>query len=542
MRRYIGKIVIGMLILMFSTSCSKINIAKEDGTMSKEPITFVFYNADGKEDPWTDPVAQEITKATGVTLETHYPVNASDDSISLMIATGEYPDIIYAKGDAGPLIDNGSLLDLSGLIDQYGPHIKELYGDNYEKLQYSEDNPAIYQLCSTKVDEQILKTSGTAQLQWAAILANDYKFPTTLEEYESMIKKYLASNPSIDGKKTIGLTLCCSDWHWYTTLSNPSGYIANGSPDNGQWIVDDKNNVHYKHAVKGQKEYYRWLNRMHDEGILDPEFATQTYADYLEKIASGRVLGLLDASWNYNEAESVLLSEGRYDRTYAGLPVTYSKDIVCTALQKQGLAVGWGIGLTKTCKDPVRAIQFIDWLCTDEAQILLNWGIEGVNYYYDESGKRCRTEEEIRRYQSDANYAEETGVGCHVYPFPAYGNGVVDSTGNCYQIESKETIVNNYNSVEKKVLEKWGVSMLTDIFPQPESLSSPTYAPLWSQTFPAEVTRIEKKMDEISWKYLIQCVACKPDEFDGIWKEFQEKLEQAGRENAERQLTNIIRK
>lgn len=542
MKRYIGKLALGMLVVLFTTSCSKINTVKEDVTMSKEPITFVFYNADGTEDPWTDPVAQEITKATGVTLETDYPVNASDDRISLMIATGEYPDIIFAKGDAGTLIDNGSLLDLSDLIDKYGPHIKQLYGENYEKLRYSEDNSAIYQLCSTKVDERTLKTSGTAQLQWAVILANDYKYPTTLDEYESMIKKYMASNPMIDGKKTIGITLCCSDWHWYTTLSNPSGYIANGSPDNGQWIVDEENNVHYKHAVEGQKEYYQWLNRMHSEGVLDSEFATQTYADYLEKIASGRVLGLLDASWNYNEAESVLLSEGRYDRTYAGLPVTYSKDIVCTALQKQGLAVGWGIGLTKTCKDPVRAIQFIDWLCTDEAQILLNWGIEGVNYYYDEDGKRCRTEEEIKRYESDINYSEETGVGRHVYPFPSYGNGAVDSTGNSYQVESKETVIENYNSVEKKVLEKWGVSMLTDIFPQPENLSSPTYAPLWSQTFPAEVTRIEKKMDEISWKYLIRCVTCKSDEFDKVWNEFQEKLEQAGREEAEKLLTKIMKK
>lgn len=101
----------------------------------------------------------------------------------------------------------------------------------------------------------------------------------------------------INGKPAIGISIVCSDWHWYTMLSNPSGYM-NGSADNGQWIVDDeKQKVYYKHAADGQKEYYKWLNEMYNEGILDPEFATQTHEDFVLKVAEGRVLGLLDEEW-----------------------------------------------------------------------------------------------------------------------------------------------------------------------------------------------------------------------------------------------------
>ena len=146
MRRYFCALVIGVLITVTVTSCSSLQMLKRHNKKEKEPITFVFYNADGAEDPWTDPVAKEITKATGVTLETDYPVNGSAERIALMIATGEYPDLIFAKGDAGALIDSGSLIDLSELIDKYGPNIKKLYGDEYEKLRYSEDDPSIYQL------------------------------------------------------------------------------------------------------------------------------------------------------------------------------------------------------------------------------------------------------------------------------------------------------------------------------------------------------------------------------------------------------------
>lgn len=545
MRRLMRSVTKGfalcIIVVLSVTSCGRLGVHKKKNRTEKEPITFVFYNADGTEDPWTDPVAKEITKETGVTLETDYPLNGSAERIALMIATGEYPDLIFAKGDAGALIDSGSLIDLSELIDKYGPHIKKLYGKEYEKLRYSKADPSIYQLSCSKIDDDTLESSGTAQLQWAVILSNDYKVPKTLEEYEQMIKKYLAANPAIDGKETIGISICCSDWHWYPTLSNPSGYIANGSPDNGQWIVDEEYNVTYKHAVEGQKDYYKWLNRMHAEGILDPEFATQTFSDYLEKIASGRVLGLLDASWDYQEAEQALCAEGKYDRTYAGLPVTINKAVKCTALQEQGIATGWGIGITKSCKDPVRAVKFLDWLCTDKAQILVNWGIEGENYYYDSKGKRCRKEEEIRRYEEETTYKEETGVGKHNYPFPCYGSKKKDSTGNYYSLTTKDSIIKSYNMAEKRALQNWGVNMLTDIFPQADSLPQAEYSPLWAQTFPADVTRIEDKLDQITWKSLIQCVVCRPEEFDRKWSVFQKSLIRAGRTEAEKKISDIVK-
>ena len=52
--------------------------AQNAGESSAEPITFTFYNADGTEDPWTDPVAKKITQETGVTLKTEYPSNGMD--------------------------------------------------------------------------------------------------------------------------------------------------------------------------------------------------------------------------------------------------------------------------------------------------------------------------------------------------------------------------------------------------------------------------------------------------------------------------------
>ena len=513
----------------------------EDRQESLEPITFTFYNADGLEDTWTDPVAQTITEQTGVTLKIDYPADSNESRVELMVATGEYPDLVFAKGAVSKLIRNDALIDMSDLINQYGPNIKKLYGDEYENLRFSSEDPSIYQLCSDKVQEETLETSGTAQLQWAVLQENQYRIPYTLEEYTQMIRDYMEKYPTINGKPTIGISIACSDWHWYTMLSNPSGYM-NGSADNGQWIVDDeKQEVYYKHAVAGQKEYFKWLNEMYNEGILDPEFATQTHEDYILKIAEGRVLGLLDESWDYTSAETSLRGNGQEDRTYAGLPVTIDKSVKCPSLKQQNLSVGWGIGITKSCKDPVRAVKFLDWLCSDEAQILLNWGIEGVDYYYDDNAKRCITEEDLEASQKDTNYSESTGVGFRVYPYPSYGNQSVDSTGNCYSKSSREMVKEGYDEMEKEALKAWNVDMLIDIFPQKEEFPKDAYSPLWAMTLPDELEEMLVALDNVSWKGLIECVVSPTDDFDEKWDELQQNLKDTGLEKADQEMTALLR-
>lgn len=538
--RIVAGTLAGTMLLTLAGCAGELDDSNDQAGSTLEPITFTFYNADGAEDPWTDPVALAITEATGVTLDTLYPSDVEEKTVELMIATGELPDLIFAKGDSDILIEQGALIDLSDLIDEYGPHIKALYGDEYEKLQSSRENPAIYQLCCGRVQDEALTSSGTAQLQWAVLAFNDYRIPYTLDEYGDMIREYKARHLNIDGQTTIGITLSVTDWHWYTTLANPSGYIANGAIDNGQWIVSDDYKVQYKHMVGGQKEYYRWLNRMYDEKVLDQEFAIQTHEDYLEKIASGRVLGLLDADWDYTTAENTLKAAGRYERTYAGLPVTIDSSVKCASLAPQGLNT-WGIGITTACKDPVRAIQFLDWLCTEEAQILVNWGIEGVNYYYDEDGVRCRTAEEIERAEKNVSYQNETGVGLHSYPFPSYGNTVLDSTGNYFCILNPESVADSYNEQEQAALEAWDAERLTDIFPQADEFEKKEYTPLWSRILPEDLGRQLSRLDEIAREGLIDCVVCTPDKFDSKWDQLQQNLIAAGAYQAQEQMTELLR-
>ena len=509
----------------------------------KSPITFEYFNADGKNGNWDNPVAKAITEATGVTLDVSYPVASQGDAkedVALMIANDEYPDMIYAKGSATDLYQAGALIDMTDLIEKYGPNIKKMYGAEMEKLKWSQDDPGIYQLSYAGVNQKTLPTGGSCQIQWAALKENDYKYPKTLDEYEKMIKSYLAAHPKTeDGLDMIGITMSASDWHWMITLGNPAGLIADASPDNGQWIIDDEYNVHYKHVTDEEKEYFKWLCRMYNEGILDPNFATQTDDDYIAKVASGRVVAITDAEWHYSQCEATLVADGKVDQTYVGLPVTLREDQVEKALLYQGTTVGWGIGITKSCEDPVRAIKFLDYLCSDEGQILYHWGIEGENYFLDDNGQPYRTDEEVAKAQSDPDYAKNTGIDNYT-GFPIYGTGSYSEDGFPYTPTTKESVIANYNTAEKEGCEAMGFEMLTDMFAQPEEFDLLPYSALWAYQQPQELAEKQTILDEIAWPGLVKCVTGTEDEFDGNWESMVQELTDNGLADAEEAMTEFL--
>lgn len=514
-----------------------------DDADDKSPITFEYFNADGKNGNWDNPVAKAITEATGVTLDVSYPVASQGDAkedIALMIANDEYPDMIYAKGSATDLYQAGALIDMTDLIEKYGPNIKKMYGAEMEKLKWSQDDPGIYQLSYAGVNQKTLTTGGSCQIQWAALKENDYKYPKTLDEYEKMIKSYLAAHPKTeDGLDMIGITMSASDWHWMITLGNPAGLIADASPDNGQWIIDDEYNVHYKHVTDEEKEYFKWLCRMYNEGILDPNFATQTDDDYIAKVASGRVVAITDAEWHYSQCEATLVADGKVDQTYVGLPVTLREDQVEKALLYQGTTVGWGIGITKSCEDPVRAIKFLDYLCSDEGQILYHWGIEGENYFLDDDGQPYRTDEEVAKARSDPDYSKNTGIDNYT-GFPIYGTGSYSEDGFPYTPTTKESVIANYNEAEKAGCEAMGFEMLTDMFAQPEEFDLLPYSALWAYQQPQELAEKQTILDEIAWPGLVKCVTGTEDEFDGNWESMVQELTDNGLADAEEAMTEFL--
>lgn len=497
-----------------------------NGEMDKSPITLTFFNCDATEDmPFDDDVAKKITELTGVTLKITHPVAGDTQSIPLMIASGDYPDLIFAKGDTGKLIDAGAIIPLDDYIEKEGTNLKNLYGNQIKRLRASKDDPHIYTAGTNGVDNKIYDPNGTMQIQHAVLKELGYPEISTLKDYENAIRQYKEKYPEINGQKTIGMSLMASDWRWLITCGNIASSVA-GIPDDGQFKVDDDTETAvYKYQLPELKEYFKWLCHMNAEGLLDPESFTQKEDAYKAKLAQGIVLGISDAKWDYSTVTTGLIGSGMEERTFAPLAVTLDENCKDQSMKNYGYGGGWGVAISSTSEHQERAFQFLDWLASDEAQVLLNWGIEGKHYTV-ENGVRTVIPEVQQQKNTDKDFAKKTGIGRYVYPFPQRGTGAKDSTGNYYTSNNLETYIANYNKAEKETLAAYGKESWCDMFPAAEELGGSKHGQAWEYTVPSDsdIAIIQKKADDYVQKAITQAILGSEDDFDGAWDKIQSDL------------------
>lgn len=546
MKRKIALLMVLAMMLMALAGCggnesSTSSTEKSSGTSApteeskaKEPITFTMYSADvnPNADNFQSPVAQKIKELTGVTLDINYEAGSNPrQTLSLMAASGDYPDLVFAKGDVDVLKDAGGILQLDELIDKYGPNIKALFGDYLPRLKWSLDDPHIYYVGSYPVYQETLTPNGLFWLQHAVVKDEGYPKINTLADYEKAIKDYYHKYPTINGQPTIPFTLLADGWRFLISVTNPA-WAATGGSDDGEWYVYPDTYKAVRHVTREEeKEYFKWLNHMYNEGLLDPESFTQKYDQYKAKIASGRVLAMPDAQWEINDAEVALRQAGMEDRMHGVYPVMISSDVKCRVNQSPGYTGGWGISISTKCKDPQRAIEFLDWMCTEEAQVLTHWGIEGVHWKYDENGKRVFLPEIDQQRRTDTSFAKKTGIGNYTYPFPEWGNGKKDSTGNYVQPDSEVTdIVKNYTDTEKEILAGYGATTWMDLFPKPSEFPIKPWGAVWMYHISdTDITAIDSKItNDIGPRLIPKAILAPEDQFDKAWDTYLNEMDKAG--------------
>lgn len=548
MKRFLG-LILALLVMSTPVGCSQVN---EESTVSGntsedlKPITLKMYNCevDANPDNFQSPVAKKIIEKTGVTLEIENAISseAGAQKLSLFAASGQYPDLVYGKADLYILKNLDAVLKLDDLIEEHGPNIKKFYGDSLNRLRWSKEDPGIYYIGGQKFGQENMQPNSGFQLQLGAIKELGYPEVKTLEDFENVIKQYKEKHPKINGQDTIGLSLCGDDWRTLITVTNPACFVTGGS-DDGEWYVDNETLKVVRHLTRPEeKEYFRWLNHMNDIGLLDPESFTQKFDQYKAKIASGRVIGLTDARWELDEPVTALLQDGKVENTYGYFPVTMNKNIKYADFQSTGYTGGWGIAITDQCKDPVRAIKFLDWLCSEEAQILTNWGIEGEHYTI-ENGKRVMKPEIIEMKKSDPKFGQKTGIGKYTYPFPAYGNSIKDSTGQYYEpFDTLEEIISRQRPLENEILSKYGVQSWKELYPQASEFPVKKYGAAWVVNIEdADWKAANDRIVKIGYSMIPAAVMAKPGDFDKKWDEYIKALKDAGLDKVTEQFEKAIK-
>jgi len=510
----------------------------------QDVINFTFYDEDGTRDkPWNTPVALEITRLTGVELTFERPVGGADVMIPLMTAAGNYPDLIYGKGTgSNQLLEAGALLRLDDYIDN-SRYIKDFYGTLLGRMRVSEADPHIYTVGAYGVSNPSWEPSSEMGIQLAVLEEFGYPDVRTIYEVETLLVDYKELYPEIDGRPTFGFSLNNADgWRYIIDVGNPSGFII-GYPDHGEWILEESDlSAYVKYLHPGIKEYFQWMNKMWNLGMVDPDCWTQTHDDWKAKIANGQVLAIVSPNWQVDEPEQSLRQAGLDDRTYARMPINNSRDTVSKIRYDFGWSGSWGVGITVSCSDPDRAFQFLDWMCSDESQILRYWGIEGLHYEYID-GKRTLFPDVQNSRVTDPDYGNSQGLDW-AYPFPERGNGAVDPTGNNYTTTTPDSIVENYSDAAKRALAAYGKTMWADFFPPPESFPTSRVGAAWQIDIPID-SNINDYITTVQSTYMPRMVPAAimaaPDQFDARWDEFVQAIRDLGSDAMHAEFTELVR-
>ena len=141
-------------------------------------------------------------------------------------------------------------------------------------------------------------------------------------------------------------------------------------------------------------EMLAWFNELYRNGLLDPDSMTQTYDNMIEKVQNGQTFFSI-----FNYAGSLAYNkEVHYGKDEEGNEINkIMESLVPTeacpivgGLSTIGGNRVWSIG-AKT-QYPELCMEIINWLCTPEGRLTMDYGPKELCWDYDENGKTYFTE------------------------------------------------------------------------------------------------------------------------------------------------------
>ena len=355
-------------------------------------------------------IQEIIAKKTGVRVkESWLTGQTAAEAVGSILASGDLPDFIDGGDGMMQLYDADVLVPWDDYIEKY-PNLKELYSDE-EWENFRQEDGHIYWanvFCNTYGESKATTHNDEAfwiqvkVLEWAG-----YPKIETLDEYFKLLEDYVAANPAMDdGTTYIPYTALCEDWRYFC-IENAPEFLA-GYPNDGSVIVDTENMkiVDYN-TIPEAKQYFQILNEEYAKGVVDKEFATQTYDEYIAKLSTGRVLGMCDQWWDFAyTVNDIFKQQGLEEQgcNYVPLGLTLEKGKEQQwHVYDDTLNNSSGIAVTTSCENPDAAFKFLNDILDQEIHDLRFWGVEGVDYLVDENGLYYRTPE-MRDQWADAAY------------------------------------------------------------------------------------------------------------------------------------------
>lgn len=319
---------------------------------------------------WEGAIPEEFEKRLGVNIEVTRA--ADDNQLSLMVASGDMPDIICSYRYQY-LADSQVCYPLDELHETY-PEIEFNVDPIFQFVNKAADDHYYTIGCGfspeydyDKYDKILSEGPGFMyRSDIAEELGLEFK---TLDDLDDTFAKVAEAYPDM----TVCSFNCAHKFNW---LMQQLGLKGNGYYETADgtlkwWLRQD-----------GLLDYYKKVNEWYRKGYLTAEnFAYQSEDETKEICVGGNVFanfGYDNHADNYNAAITANGDDFRFSL------VTNELSDSCTAYDTN--CGGRGLYITRSCKDVETAYKLLAYAYGEEGMKLLMWGIDGEDYTVDADG------------------------------------------------------------------------------------------------------------------------------------------------------------
>ncbi len=501
--------------------------------MADDTITVTMFVGNPLDQPTNDnKIYKKIEEELGIKFEFEFLAGDLDETLGTKLMGEDYPDLFDGANSAEKLINAGALINLLPYITEEGTpnlyaHIQKVYDDIVTKDEDGNDVLYIIPNYGINYNEVItLECNGPAfflqkqVLEWAG-----YPQIKTLDQYFDVIEKFIAANPTNEnGAAYEGFAILCEGWRHFC-LINPVQHLM-GQPNEGEVFINRETAEVETFINKDYaKPYYKKLNEMFNKGLINKDTFVMNYDQYIAKLSSGTVLGMFDQTWDFGTATAALTDAKMYKNTYIALPLVYDESYGLGTISEQYLNGSVpnkdrGAGISVNCEYPERMIQLYETLLSDEWQKILQWGLEGEDYYV-ENGRMLMTQEQ---YEHRANAAwKNQNMAFAIWESLPKKQGTMDD-GNAWSPDQQAEIFKalKLNEYDQAFLGAYGYSRPADFFNPPCELAP------WGEAWQIDKAPIQDDYDDF---LLIQdqdlpkiIMSANDAEFEANWTAFVDRI------------------
>ena len=323
----------------------------------------------------------KLLDATGVKLNIMAQSQAAGQTnTDLMIASGDYPDLIggfnYSTGmDAA--IEDEVVMNIKDMIPDYSPdYYKYLIEDDgalWKAVQTDEGNIGAFVVVGQqpKIDDGMMVFDYMLDEQ-----GFDVEGLKTLDQYEEFLTKAknaygMAAPLYLPGDFMMDNDAICSAYGVALKISAMTGDLP--------WTVVD-GTVKFGYLEDGFTEYVTLMNRWYKDGLIDSDTASHP-TEYRDEDLIGLIANKQVAVFNRGSGLIDLFANISGETVHpAYYPVVNEGDQLHIGGGEAVVSGESGLVVTTGCDDPELAMNFINYLYTDEFYIPSNYGVEGTTY------------------------------------------------------------------------------------------------------------------------------------------------------------------